>query len=165
MWADALALSARVYVIQAIFQVRKLSMALREMPLHSFTPKYLYRLDEFCDLQKEQGNRVKQAIESFWEADLESSEKACQETLEHLEAKLFGGGSAAQGSGEGAAGGSWEGGRGRREWGGREGEGMEEGEGREGGSREGRRESGGLGSRKVGREEMREGGVEGKREN
>lgn len=87
-------------------------MALREMSLHSFTPQYLYRLDEFCDLQKEQGNKVKQAIASFWEANVESTEKACQETLEHLEAKLFGSGTAAQGSGEGAAGGGTGGGGG-----------------------------------------------------
>ena len=75
------------------------------MPLHTLTPKYLYRLDEFCDLQKAQANKVMLALQDFWEADLESSEKACQQTLEHLEAKLFGGGAAAQGSGEGAAGG------------------------------------------------------------
>ena len=75
------------------------------MQPHTITPKYLYRLDEFCDLQKAQATKVMLALQDFWEADLESSEKACQQTLEHLEAKLFGGGAAAQGSGEGAAGG------------------------------------------------------------
>jgi hypothetical protein len=97
-WSDTIARSA-------ILSVRALCMDLCQMPLHSFTPGYLYRLDEFCDLQAQQRTKVVQAIESFWEADLTCADKACRLALEQLEAKLFGGGSTAQAEGAQPAGG------------------------------------------------------------
>jgi hypothetical protein len=40
-------------------------MDLREMPLHSFTAGYLYRLDEFSDLQEQQRRQVRAAAHAM----------------------------------------------------------------------------------------------------
>jgi hypothetical protein len=55
----------------AILKVRSACMDLREMPLHSFTAGYLYRLDEFSDLQEQQRIQVRAAAHAM-QSDRES---------------------------------------------------------------------------------------------
>ena len=77
---------------RAILDVRTACMDLSHSTLHSFTPGYLYRLDEFNQLQAAQRSRVSREIDEVWNAQVDCLEAACRLTLEQLEAKLFGGG-------------------------------------------------------------------------
>ncbi len=76
----------------SLLRIRALCAENAKARLYSFDPKTLYTLDAFVHAQIEQRKRVRSGMSSFWSDSIETVKRACIETMESLEERLFGSG-------------------------------------------------------------------------